>query len=680
MRVFRIKELIDAADEGELLLPNFQREFDYDRKAQKDLIISLLSGIPLGSVLTLGGQKEDFASRNIGRKSNIPVESNRDEVRFLLDGQQRISSLWNALSDIYSDNGAKSQLYEGLHNWLKSRWFISFKSDEKFSNDIWGLQFLESSSNIMGELVPDDLAEFVLKTDRVIGLSWNNGLEFPVDQNGMNAEAKEYRKYIQKNSCMPLHLLFEKSLIRPFLKHVARTRAFEIETKIFEWKGADRRFDDLSKEELDHLACAHIREPADWMDFDKERITDRIRDRADSWVDNVLDFFHAVSETSMGVIELDKSYLKKAHVVFDVINKTGKKLSSFDLFCASKPGLDVRAIVDKRVPHMIGLKDSGTDLISDGFTDQLMNLSRIVYAHKSNDFSPKVLKDDSIFSASSEEFADLLPHVIDSLVTAYKFLHENCGLSQISKIPYKLQVLPMAFGFFLANGATEVIGRKLEYVYWITLFSGRYRESQNSRCFKDLEMIRSAFVSESSFEFPEDYKVDSDMWNRVLNDPGYNDLSSLVPAVDEELSDTRESVQKAIMQFVLSRRPVDFPPFSNERLSSSSETEAHHILPLGSASFNSIEESTSALRKNSLHYLNSALNFALISKKSNRKIGSMSYSDYSNHFNPEIFRHYCMPVLISGDTANVEGQLQWLAERHEGLKQKVLTTLQELSR
>lgn len=679
MRVLKIKDLINSANDGEILLPNFQREFDYDRKAQKSLLISLLSGIPLGSVLTMAGNLDDFGSRNIGRKSNVPVRSNRDEVRFLLDGQQRISSLWNALTDIYRDNDSRSDLYDDLHNWLKSRWFIKFKSDEIFSNDIWGLQYLESNPNIMGDIVPDDLSEFVFETKSVRSLSWNNGLKFQDQRSSMNSEAMHYRDYINRNLCMPLHLLFEKSLIRPFLKNVGRTRAHQIETKIVEWKEAYRGFDDLSNEELDYLKCAQILSPADWTDFQRDRISEAIKDRADCWVDQVLDYFHEVSETSMGVIELDKTYLKKAHVVFDVINKTGKKLSSFDLFCASKPGLDVRSLVDERVPHIIGLKDKDTDLISNSFTDQLMNLSRVAFAHQNDEFSPNVLKDDIIFSATSDEFRELLPDVIDSLVKAYKYLHKKCGLRQISKIPYKLQVLPMAFGIFLTGGTSESINRKLEYIYWLTLFGGRYRESQNSRCFKDLEMIKSSFGSDETFEIPDEYGVGSDLWNKVLNDPGYNDRNSMVPALDEDLKDPRESVQKALMQFILSRNPVDFPPNTNVRINTESETEAHHILPLASTSFNTVSDSRTDLRNNPDHYLNSALNFALISKDSNRKIGAMSYSDYSSHFGSDVYRYYCMPMSPI-EMTNPEGQLQWLKERHEILQQKILTTLEELSR
>jgi uncharacterized protein with ParB-like and HNH nuclease domain len=42
-----------------LLLPNFQRDFVWDRKEkQKDLLASFVFNIPIGSLLILNGEKE----------------------------------------------------------------------------------------------------------------------------------------------------------------------------------------------------------------------------------------------------------------------------------------------------------------------------------------------------------------------------------------------------------------------------------------------------------------------------------------------------------------------------------------------------------------------------------------------------------------------------------------------
>ncbi len=55
----KLEEIIKKSEEKELLLPNFQRDFVWDRKEkQKDLLASFVFNIPIGSLLILNGEKE----------------------------------------------------------------------------------------------------------------------------------------------------------------------------------------------------------------------------------------------------------------------------------------------------------------------------------------------------------------------------------------------------------------------------------------------------------------------------------------------------------------------------------------------------------------------------------------------------------------------------------------------
>lgn len=50
----KIKDLIEKSESKEILLPNFQREYVWDRKSnQKALLASILYDIPIGSLLIL---------------------------------------------------------------------------------------------------------------------------------------------------------------------------------------------------------------------------------------------------------------------------------------------------------------------------------------------------------------------------------------------------------------------------------------------------------------------------------------------------------------------------------------------------------------------------------------------------------------------------------------------------
>ena len=681
MRGIKIKELIKEADEGRIILPNFQREFTYERKVQKKLICSLLSGIPLGSILVLQGSKTSFASRRIGRRSEHTVEAGYSSVSYLLDGQQRMSTLWNALTDVYgSRNSDRDELLDEIHNYLKSRWYISLRLDEDFTCDVWGLETLSSSGSLRSIIVPDDLNEFV-NYSRVQpkghGWNWGSSLDFPIINDSSSKNERDFKDLIDDNWCIPLHVMFDSVQVRKYARHIARRRQVEIQEIVRGWKDNNLDFSAFSeREQLLLKHCAGVNGAGDWLSMNFDSVEQRLQERADVWSDTVYEFFGEVSESAIGVVELDDSFLKKAHVVFDAINKSGLKLSSFDLFCASKPGLDVRSIVNKSVPDKYGLKDTGTGLVSDAFTDQLMNLFRVVLAREQNDWSQNVLKTDGIFAMSSEKLQSFISESVAALVGAYTLLHTKAGVRSINEQAYKLQILPIAYGLYLDD--CDLVRRRLLYMYWVGLFGGRYRENQNIRCAKDLDVVHNMISGGGVMKVPVEYAIDGPLWSAVMNIPEYNDKNALLPEIGAAEFEWRASMEKAILQFVLSTGPRDFPGGREERLTTSLRLEKHHILPLGSAAFATIEKSTAEIRGNKSHFLNSPLNLVYISKESNRKIASMSYDDYSSKMKVDVAKEYCLPNGALSGAFDEESQRSWLSTRHDELRSKILSKLKSL--
>ena len=145
MKTRRISDLIKVADQGGIVLPDFQRSFKYGFEKQQNLLASLLSGIPLGSVLTLQGAANTFSHRKIGRRDDaVGQVVSQNEAIFLLDGQQRLTSLWFALTDVYhgcQGTDAFNALYDKLAtNLLSQRWFLRFRVEEG-QEDIWGYNY-----------------------------------------------------------------------------------------------------------------------------------------------------------------------------------------------------------------------------------------------------------------------------------------------------------------------------------------------------------------------------------------------------------------------------------------------------------------------------------------------------------------------------------------------------------
>ncbi|MGC6475153.1 MAG: DUF262 domain-containing protein [Parvibaculales bacterium] len=120
---------------GKILLPNFQRKFVWTPDQQKKLIAAVLAGVPIGSVLLLGSDKTDMAVRQLcfnDMKINADKNASR---KYLLDGQQRLSSLKNAFTDVcHAPDNWKTQdrgeLKQDLPENLQIRWFLKITDDD----------------------------------------------------------------------------------------------------------------------------------------------------------------------------------------------------------------------------------------------------------------------------------------------------------------------------------------------------------------------------------------------------------------------------------------------------------------------------------------------------------------------------------------------------------------------
>lgn len=93
-----LKDLMRECHEGKLQLPDFQRGWVWDQDRIIDLLASISDGFPIGALMTLDATGEvHFAVR--------PVEGAPEPIKplegYLLDGQQRMTSLYQATSTTF---------------------------------------------------------------------------------------------------------------------------------------------------------------------------------------------------------------------------------------------------------------------------------------------------------------------------------------------------------------------------------------------------------------------------------------------------------------------------------------------------------------------------------------------------------------------------------------------------
>jgi hypothetical protein len=80
-------------DSGQIKLPMFQREFVWEKEQSSKLIDSILKGFPIGTFIFWKTKDELRSYKEVGNHK-LPETDKGDYVQYILDGQQRITSLY----------------------------------------------------------------------------------------------------------------------------------------------------------------------------------------------------------------------------------------------------------------------------------------------------------------------------------------------------------------------------------------------------------------------------------------------------------------------------------------------------------------------------------------------------------------------------------------------------------
>src|SRR5690625_228380 len=95
----KISTILDQIDMGSMALPEFQRGYVWNRGQVRELMASLYRRFPVGSLLVWETKRDKTISRG---QDNIA-----ENVKMLLDGQQRITSLYGII------RGKAPQFFDG---------------------------------------------------------------------------------------------------------------------------------------------------------------------------------------------------------------------------------------------------------------------------------------------------------------------------------------------------------------------------------------------------------------------------------------------------------------------------------------------------------------------------------------------------------------------------------------
>ena len=125
VHMMHLTELVTGISDGELGIPEFQRDFDWSETDIRSLLATIFAGWPAGSLLFLDARAAMFKLRPF--ENGPPIKA--DPTYVVLDGQQRLTSVFQALTNVGDsvfavewslDRG--TDLEEGIVSFRKDVW------------------------------------------------------------------------------------------------------------------------------------------------------------------------------------------------------------------------------------------------------------------------------------------------------------------------------------------------------------------------------------------------------------------------------------------------------------------------------------------------------------------------------------------------------------------------------
>ncbi|MCV9885120.1 DUF262 domain-containing protein [Metabacillus halosaccharovorans] len=676
-----IKDCFDLNEENKLVLPDFQRNYVWDYDKQRSLLASIFTSLPMGGVLILKGELKEFAAKELCflKELDISEEERSKECFFLLDGQQRLSTIKSAFSDFFYDRNNWRDVWDNLYPKLKTRWFFRIKP-RIGEDDIFGWDKLTFEG--LHTLEPDQVVEFIevkniLKTKDLD--KWFHPGYTPKDENGNNLVGNKLKTHIAKRAAgdylVPIYSVYQspsrekerKPLHESVLQKLANERVEELQAEVAD--GKKNIVDLLSEVEPD------IGEY--YENNDEHEIRNAWSMLAAKWSEKVNKFLVELIDQDIPTIELPSDQISRAIAIFESINSNPTALDNFDIIVAKAARNDEGGslslkihnelkeeidLSDALLHYIIGEKPSswspqimGTldnNEISKTVKKQFLNLLSI-FSHYTygNDQSLKIdhIKKKKHLALNHLQIKEYTNLTLEALIRTFAFLQFRCGVIKLSSLPYELMILP------IANILKEdpfwndkLTLDKIEYWYWISIFSGRYRERQNEQCIKDIIDLHD-WVNNGENRFKSWY-------NSILNEAGYSSKDVLM--LRDQNHEIPSAIRTSLLQYTISKQPYDFLPngsmlyLNSWDIALEKEIEIsgnnfnlkvqdHHICPLHEVT--KIGESTAKLR-NQKHILNSPLNRTYISSYANSKISSKSTSEYLTYVSNSSVRNHFLPT------------------------------------
>jgi hypothetical protein len=348
----------------------------------------------------------------------------------------------------------------------------------------------------------------------------------------------------------------------------------------------------------------------------------RLRGFAD-WKDEVLEALEGTDvdrrKLSRQLNELDDEYVKPVEqyqfpvttlsattpseavcTIFETLNRTGLKLSVFELITARAFAKEVRLRdmwEDVQAEH---------EILSDFGIDPYYVLQVIALMKKG---SPKR---GVVLALAVESIVEEWDTAVSGLADVLRMLRDECGVLVAKWLPYYTMLIPMAaaWGSVIEKPGPAVGGRrnKLKRWFWCSVFTGAYENNPNSTAERDSQEL-VAWMEERGPEPAalRSFSFDPERWR--------------------EITYKQRALYRASIALLMRHHPLDFheaKPLTRQSIEEDG-VDDHHIFPR-----NYLRNAVKG------EVVDSVLNHTLIDRKTNIRISDHAPKKYLSEMEEEL--------------------------------------------
>lgn len=491
-----LSDVLKKIEDHSLILPDFQREYVWVSEDKvRGFIASVLCQIPVGNIITFKQKASVFANKEIGFVKSIELDP-EDEVFFLLDGQQRITTLALFFSDMIFSKILNFRNIPGNDYRVKDlsspedmrrRYFIKMPNvdatdkDSCECYDIFGLM----DFNFTGD--PQNVSFCTNQFDDLIEeIPFNDSNKddwfYPKNISSMNPSIlSNYRASFVTNRKMPLFLLHNnRNVFNKILNDFKERRLLKIKS-IYTPDNID-----YVKEYVRNHPNLNIpddvNDPAEYY----EMFINGLKDISDKWYDDMITYFTKCLDLDINECKVENAGAAKAINIYEALNTGGAVLTTFDLIIAKAANKEnvygkeksfykwihrcITNHCNKSLLHFISggeINDWTADKYMGGLTknritkvyiNQYLNLLCIISNFTDENGNPfSDIKDLDAQYCKEKKQLEIKPEQIwkystiamNCVCDAFMIMNLKFGVINSSSVCYELMVLVISYSMFL---------------------------------------------------------------------------------------------------------------------------------------------------------------------------------------------------------------------------------------